>query len=668
METTANNIMSKKKAPKGVFHGLASGFFSQKKKIVLDNVKHFVVLPSCLPISLDKKWIDSKIIKTPMEVSVKKLFALNINLLAVERKSTTAKTQLIRKIFSLIYLHFKKKHRNDHVIGQKKEINAVVIKEIPMNTPKNMIIVTVFEFGEIKSIKIQLVEMWQKAWLFLIEKNFVHVTKAVKDHEIWVFRDWFRVFLFTLSVGTTAHDFRTLLEGAGKKTCVINRFIETGNKICCAVVGFDSNNDLESAFYIKPILGGVKLFWTKIDLVWCEKYERFGHFALECNAPDAFTFKPSKIFKRVASDEHHFQLTKLYEKKSVLISRSAAFGGKSWAQVVSLVGFSDGLCFTSGSDSSFSNTSGLNSGIPFVLAGNSSLDACLASLEQSLKLLTDQVSDIVCKLSNIELNLALDMIVDGPDLVLSSSFSAFPNVSTLGLSSSKVLMIKVGSLESKLVVFEASIGLVLTKLDYLCTGSGLLDMDNLVSIFTESKLKEKVCFWIVNKFGGMQVFTSGLESGHLGASVIIVINSSLAKHVCKILEVPGQLLSIKLFFKNKLSVSILGLYTGVSLAVQFSQASNVNSLIAKAVNESFFIIFSGDFNENSSHKCASFKRCLDLGLVNFLVGSLTVKEHIWVNSRGVIKTIDYVFVFPNLVNMIVHCDISEIGEHFDIDH
>ncbi|KAG9284323.1 hypothetical protein G9A89_007478 [Geosiphon pyriformis] len=151
------------------------------------------------------------------------------------------------------------------------------------------------------------------------------------------------------------------------------------------------------------------------------------------------------------------------------------------------------------------------------------------------------------------------------------------------------------------------------------------DMGNLVSIFTEMKLKDKVCPWIINKFDGVWVFTSGLDSGYLGAGVVVVMDSSLARHVCKVSEVPGQLLSIKLLFKNKLSVSILRLYAGASSAVWFSQADEINSLIARAVNESSFIILRGDFNEDSSHKSASFKNCFDLGLVNSLVGSPAVK-------------------------------------------
>ncbi|KAG9301261.1 hypothetical protein G9A89_012644 [Geosiphon pyriformis] len=51
------------------------------------------------PLSLDRKWVDLKIIKTQVEVFIKKSFALDINLSAVKEKSATAKTQLIKKIF-----------------------------------------------------------------------------------------------------------------------------------------------------------------------------------------------------------------------------------------------------------------------------------------------------------------------------------------------------------------------------------------------------------------------------------------------------------------------------------------------------------------------------------------------------------------------------------------
>ncbi|KAG9297165.1 hypothetical protein G9A89_019446 [Geosiphon pyriformis] len=194
------------------------------------------------------------------------------------------------------------------------------------------------------------------------------------------------------------------------------------------------------------------------------------------------------------------------------------------------------------------------------------------------------------------------------------------------------------------------------------------EMNNLVSIITETKLKSRICLWIVDKFDGVRVFSSGLDPNHLGVGVAVIMDVSLAHHVYKVSKVPSRLFSIKLLFKGKLSVSILGLYAGASLVVQFFQAGEINSLIAKAVNKFSFIIFGGDFNENSSHKSASFKRCLDLGLVNSLVGSSAVKMPTWENFRGVKKTIDYMFVSSSLVNAIVHREVLNISEHFDMDH
>ncbi|KAG9289879.1 hypothetical protein G9A89_015459 [Geosiphon pyriformis] len=130
-------------------------------------------------------------------------------------------------------------------------------------------------------------------------------------------RDCFRALLFTLLMGTTVHNLGTLLEGAGEKTCVINCSLETGNQICCAVIGFKSENKLESAFCTEPIFGGVRLSWARLDLVWCEKCEKFGHSVLECDAFDALVSASSKkSFKKNASDVSCLQLAKLYAKKN----------------------------------------------------------------------------------------------------------------------------------------------------------------------------------------------------------------------------------------------------------------------------------------------------------------------------------------------------------------
>ncbi|KAG9305738.1 hypothetical protein G9A89_005136 [Geosiphon pyriformis] len=623
-----------------VISGVVDG--SSLSSINYDMDENAEDLPPPLNFPLSKRWVDPKVVKTPMEVAVKKSYALDINLSAMEGKSTTAKTQAIKKIFSVVngfrgattpskfegiirstFTSEESMIKTMLLAGENEIIvntnlmksgvhsdRAIVIKEIPMDIPKEMIVAAVAEFGEIK------------------------------------------VLLFTLLVGTTAHDLSNLLDRAGGKTCIINRSLDTGNRICCAVVGFESENDLNSAFLTEPVFGGVRLLWARFDVIWCEKCGHLGYSAFECDALNVLSLVPIFPFKKPISSANCLQLAKLYARKNVSISRPAAFGGKSWAQVVSVASSSDGSSSGSGFDSSAFSLSvfGLGGGGSLFPNDNFLLGACLVSLERFLGLLHDQVSHIVHKLSGVNLVplasssssgvLAVPMAAD-IDMILNTTLtvpvvtSSLPSVGlNLGLSSSKVLTSKVSSLESKLAALDAFVSAILgNNLVWkvaMCNVRGMnnpakqndiihwhKDMNNLVSIFMESKLKGKICSWIVNKFDGVQVFTSNMESGYLGAGVVIVMDSSLARHVCKILEVPGRLLSIRLLFRNKLSVSILGLYANAFSVAQFSQAGDINSLIAKA---------------------------------------------------GIAKTIDYVLIFSNLVNVVVGRDLVGVGKYFDTDH
>ncbi|KAG9299547.1 hypothetical protein G9A89_020718 [Geosiphon pyriformis] len=139
--------MPKKKALIGVFHSPVGDSFSQKKKVFVGNVKHskdeknislvkpdpshnvysdmdsvsgdsgndnislgvgnsfFFGLATNIPKAkkaTSNLVFDSKIVKSQIEISVRKSFVLNINLNAIERKSVMAKTQYIRKIFSFV--------------------------------------------------------------------------------------------------------------------------------------------------------------------------------------------------------------------------------------------------------------------------------------------------------------------------------------------------------------------------------------------------------------------------------------------------------------------------------------------------------------------------------------------------------------------------------------
>ncbi|KAG9303124.1 hypothetical protein G9A89_005082 [Geosiphon pyriformis] len=636
--------------------------------------------------SLDKMWIDPKIIKTQMEVAVKKSFALDINLSAVEGKSAMAKTyESMRKAVSLA-------EKEEIVITndvRKQELHsdqAVVIKEIPIDMPKEMIVVTVSEFGQIKSIKIQL--------SFLIGKNLVRVAITVEDHNTWASRDWFRVLLFTLPVGTTAYDFGNLLEKTSGKTCIINYLLENGNRFHCAVVGFKSNEGLDSVFLTEPIFGGMCLLWTRLDLVWCGKCEHIGHSILECDALVESSSGLPNMFKKSVSGFDHLQLARLYAKKNVPISRSAAFGGKSWAQVVFLASPFGGS--SSGSGLLFSGKP-----LSFGFSGPqvNGLGDHLAVLEHSLEILSDQVSVILKKLSFVDLvplastsrappvagsvflalvvglNMALDDVL-APSIPFLSSY----NKSATGLSSSgsRVLTSKVGGLEFKLSALEASFGSILARLDLLCSDLGFelvwkFTMCNIWSLSVpakqvDTKLRSSVGPWIKDKYEGVRIFTSGLDIGFLGTGVAIIMNNFLAHHVSKVEEVPGCVVAVWLLFKNKLSVSVIGLYAGASTGVCFGQASEINSLIAKAVNSNIFVVLGGNFNKNGSGRSVNFRFCSSLGLINSFSGYFLVGATTWGNSRGVKRTIDFIFVSENLVSAVAGHKIGPVLDFFNTDH
>ncbi|KAG9303179.1 hypothetical protein G9A89_001795 [Geosiphon pyriformis] len=553
--------MSMKKSPKSAFHGsvgvksdISEDMYSNMDSEFSNNETGRSVVGSNGGFLLGLAAFTSKakksniglISSTPVEVEVlvKKFFTLDINLLAVDGKLVTAKTQFIRKLFSLVNEKnieittslAREKGIDVNSNLKKQEIHsnwAVVIKKILMNTPKKMIITALAEFGEIKSIKTMVkftksdqTELLAARWSFLIAS-----------------RDWFRVLLFTLSMGITAHNLDTLLD---------------------KIVGFESEECLESAYQTEPIFGGVKLFWARLDLVCCENCGHFNHSAIECNATIAPNAKSLRFIKKVTSDVHHLQLVKLYTKKNVPIFCSAAFGGKFWAQIISIASPFGGSHFGSGSGAGFSSLGVVcDKGDTLADHDSSSINNYLALLECFLELLADQVSDVLHKLNSMELVLlVLVLKVEHPDVfifvlsisdadmildilwpsLLPSSPKIEEKTVDLDLSSSKVLTSKVGELEFKMIALEVSIDLILGKLDLLC------DLGNMISIVTKTKLRSDIRPWIMGKFDGVWIFTTGLD----------------------------------------LSVIILGLYTGVSVGTHFGQAAVINSMIFKAVNSSSF--------------------------------------------------------------------------------
>ncbi|KAG9299974.1 hypothetical protein G9A89_009702 [Geosiphon pyriformis] len=515
----------------------------------------------------------------------------------------------------------------------------VIVKEIPMDFPKLAIEPVFSKFDQVISIRMQLIGLWQKA---VVEFKSSDSVLMGKDSVCVVLA----TLLYTLPIDMTVHDLSDLLDLYSGKTCFIGH--NSGSYVCNR---------------------------SGLSLACCAKCKQFGHISNVCSVGGNFGI----CHKWVMSFQDQIHLANIYKRKQALVTCSVSFGGKTWAQIAGSSSSHVALLGSSGTDL-------LLSAKPLVSTSNTfddfGLADCMVSLKCSMELLSDQVSEILRKLSFVDLvlimflssvlfsvvaaplnsALCLDIVVDSV-IVPSSLFLLVINNASfdLSISSSKVLTIKIGGLESEIMALEVSFGFI---------SFFSISMSDLVWKIATCNVRRinnpaKQDNIITNKFDGVQVFILGLNSD-LG--VVIVINNFLAKHISKVSEVSGHLISIKLLFKNRLSVMILGLYADASFTVHFSQANAVNSLIVKATNKSTFIVLGDNFNKDGSRKCASFKKCFSLGLVNFLAGSSVAKMPMWENSRGAVKTINYIFVFLSLVNTILCCGVLNVSKHFNTNY
>ncbi|KAG9288803.1 hypothetical protein G9A89_023100 [Geosiphon pyriformis] len=289
----------------------------------------------------------------------------------------------------------------------------VIIRKILIDLFKSAIKSVFSKFEKIISIKMQLI--------------------VIDDKHMWISRDQHQALLYTLPIGTTAHDLLGLLDSYGKKTCFIGHNPAGFSLACCA------------------------------------KCKQFGHIS-----------------------NNQVCLVGIYKKKQASIVCLVLFGRKTWAQITGSFPFSVVPLVTSGAkpspDADFTPL------MPNSLVV-SGLNNRLASLKCFLGLLADQVSGILRKLSFVDLvplassflaslfvvfvsltvGVGLNIVLNSVLVPFVSLFSAVSDgVFNLNFSSSKILTNKVSGLKSKLASLEASIESVLARLNYLCSGSDFL--------------------------------------------------------------------------------------------------------------------------------------------------------------------------------------------------
>ncbi|KAG9298290.1 hypothetical protein G9A89_002778 [Geosiphon pyriformis] len=358
----------------------------------------------------------------------------------------------------------------------------VIVKKIPVDLPRSAIESVFSKFGQVILIRMQLIRLWQKA---LVEFELSDVVSSVAfKWSVFVDKDsvyYYRTLLYTLPVGTTVYDLLDLVNSYNRKTCFIGRNSGSYAHNRCAMICFDNEASKLAAIGFVLVYRGVALCWTGLSLACCAKCKQFGHISNVCSVGG----NSGVCHKRVMSSQDQVCLANIYKKKQTLVACPVFFvAGGSLFHMFLLV---------------LSGASSLLSTKPLVITfnplDNSGLAKCLASLEHSLELLLDQVSNILKKLSLVNLvsisllpcapsslvASLLDSVLDlnmAVDNIVVPSSSSFPLVNKtapdLSLSSSKMLTTKIGGLKSKMLALEVLVNLVLERLDFLCSGLGLL--------------------------------------------------------------------------------------------------------------------------------------------------------------------------------------------------
>ncbi|KAG9302889.1 hypothetical protein G9A89_022305 [Geosiphon pyriformis] len=310
-------------------------------------------------------------LKTLVDILVRKLFALDIGLNKMYRKSFQKKLSVVKKLFSgingfggastpskfsgIIHATFTSELglmkatekatstkilvNTDFKKSTKCSNQTVVLKKIPVGMSAKAVCVALSEYGVVVLIKMQLVGLWQKAivkfgeieqtdlvaayWSILIKKDAVYMVRANKDKELWDVKDHHRALLYTLPMRTNAHNIWDFIGSIGEKTCVINHHPITYAWARCAVICFNSAEFLDTAMNTTLVLRDMNLHWSCLGFSKCAKCGKIKHMSLGCSVSKNLSSGRSSY--RTLLDIDKSRLATIYAKCSALIACPVTF-------------------------------------------------------------------------------------------------------------------------------------------------------------------------------------------------------------------------------------------------------------------------------------------------------------------------------------------------------
>ncbi|KAG9291659.1 hypothetical protein G9A89_022078 [Geosiphon pyriformis] len=232
-------------------------------------------------VFLDASVVFPLLLKNLVNVSVQKFFTVNISL----DKVIGNLAQAIEKAKAAnILVNTNLKKSTNHLD------QAVVIKQIPIKTLTKTVHAVLFRFEMVKSIKIQLLGLWQKTVVEFKQLDYANLVIAKWDS--------YRILLYILLIEINAHNIWDFIGSVSGKMCVIDQHSVTNAQARCV----------------------------------CTKYEKVGHISLSCSGGRKFS--SSGLSCKILSEIDKNRQTSIYAKCFAPIFCSVSFNSVSWAKIV----------------------------------------------------------------------------------------------------------------------------------------------------------------------------------------------------------------------------------------------------------------------------------------------------------------------------------------------
>jgi hypothetical protein len=223
--------------------------------------------------------------------------------------------------------------------------------DIPLNVSQQDVRSAFSKYGEIKSIKLQTIGMWQSAnieytnqeeydklasrWSIPFKADLIRIYPFLNTKEIKQERSQYALRLINLPPGTTGYDMKTIIRDYKAQTCYIPRNSDYRRKRF-AILSFKDNKDLEKAKQSKVQLGNTELQWLDITTKTCTICSNPQHLARDCPIKEQ---QSRKIQEKKENFKKFGHLYSRFKPSGTNTSRrlpqpNKSLGSKSFADIV----------------------------------------------------------------------------------------------------------------------------------------------------------------------------------------------------------------------------------------------------------------------------------------------------------------------------------------------